>query len=74
MKVRIPPHREFIIDMEDLDGNTKEACWAELQQIMSDYQAQGKSIFTPTFIEDNEEKVKTLQEKYGFRYTVELKK
>ena len=30
-------------------------------------------VNTPTFIEDNEDKVKALQQEYGFAYTIELK-
>ena len=32
---------------------------------------KGKSVYTPTFIEDNEDKVKALQEQYEFTYTIE---
>ena len=30
----------------------------------------GKSVYTPTFIEDNEDKVKALQEQYEFTYEI----
>ena len=43
----------------------------KLQQIMTEYKKQGKSVYTPTFIEDNEDKVKALQEQYNFTYTIE---
>ncbi len=69
MKVRIPKHREFLIKFED--GYAQEAeAWEALNQIVKDYSVDGKSIFTPTFIEDNEEKVKALQEKYEFTYEI----
>ena len=72
MKARIPKHREFIIRFEE-EGPRQEECWAKLQQVMDDYKKEGKSVFTETFIEDNEDKVKALQEEYGFTYTIELK-
>ncbi len=72
MKARIPKHREFLINIAD-DYEKKEECWAALQQIVKDYQKQGKSIYTPTFIEDNEARVKALQERYEFTYTIEEK-
>ena len=69
MKVRIPKHREFLIKFED--GYAQEAeAWEALNQIVKDYSVDGKSIFTPTFIEDNEEKVKALQKKYEFTYEI----
>jgi hypothetical protein len=69
MKVRIPKHREFLIRFED--GYPQEAeAWAALNQIVKDYSVDGKSIFTETFIEDNEDKVKALQEKYEFTYEI----
>ena len=52
----------------------KQECWDALQKILDDYKKQGKSVYTETFIEDNEDKVKALQETYQFTYTVELKK
>lgn len=74
MKVRIPAHREFIISIDEKEEPQHAACWDKLNQIVKDYQKDGKSIFTSTFIEDNEEKVKALQEEYKFTYTVEEKK
>lgn len=74
MKARIPSHREFVINIEETDDVRHNECWDKLQEIMDSYKKQGKSIFTPTFIEDNEEKVKALQSEYKFSYTVELKK
>ena len=38
-----------------------------------DYEKEGKSVYTPSFIEDNEDKVKALQNEYNFTYTIELK-
>ena len=75
MKARIPMHREFIIDFgKDSDEARDEEAWQKLNQILEDYKKEGKSVYTPTFIEDNEEKVKALQAEYGFTYTVELVK
>ena len=69
MKVRIPKHREFLIKFEE--GYEKEAeAWEELNKIVSDYSIDGKSVYTPSFIEDNEDKVKALQEKYEFTYEI----
>lgn len=69
MKVRIPKHREFLIKFED--GYAQEAeAWEALNQIVKDYSVDGKSVYTPTFIEDNEDKVKALQEKYEFTYEI----
>ena len=48
--------------------------WQKLNQILEDYKKEGKSVYTPTFIEDCEDKVKALQAEYGFTYTVELVK
>jgi len=73
MKVRIPKHREFVISIDEKETRQEE-CWAKLQQIVDDYQKEGKSVYTPTFIEDNEDKVKALQQEYQFTYTIELKK
>lgn len=69
MKVRIPKHREYLIKFEDSYPQEKEA-WAELEQIVKDYSVDGKSVYTPTFIEDTEDKVKALQEKYEFTYEI----
>ena len=74
MKARIPMHREFIIDFgKDSDEARNEEAWQKLNQILEDYKKEGKSVYTPTFIEDNEDKVKALQQEYGFAYTIELK-
>ena len=72
MKARIPKHREFIIQFAD-DDEKQEECWGKLQEIMDEYKKQGKSVYTKTFIEDNEDKVKALQEIYEFTYTIEEK-
>lgn len=69
MKVRLPKHREFLIKFEDNYPLEKEA-WAALEQIVKDYSVDGKSVYTSTFIEDNEDKVKALQEKYEFTYEI----
>lgn len=69
MKVRLPKHREFLIKFEDGYDKEKEA-WAELEQIVKEYSVDGKSVYTPSFIEDNEDKVKALQEKYEFTYEI----
>ena len=69
MKVRITKHKEFLIKFED--GYAQEAeAWEALNQIVKDYSVDGKSVYTPTFIEDNEDKVKALQEKYQFTYEI----
>ena len=72
MKVRIPKHREFVIAIDDAETRQEE-CWEKLQQIVTDYEKEGKSVYTSTFIEDNEDKVKELQKEYKFTYTIELK-
>ena len=69
MKVRIPKHKEFLIKFEDVYPQEKEA-WDELNKIVKDYSVDGKSVYSPTFIEDNEDKVKALQEKYEFTYEI----
>ena len=69
MKVRIPKHKEFLIKFEEGYEQEREA-WEELNQIVKDYSVDGKSSYTPTFIEDNEDKVKALQEKYEFTYEI----
>ena len=61
MKARIPKHREFIISIDEKEEPRHQECWEKLNQIVKDYQKQGKSVYTETFIEDNEEKVKELQ-------------
>ncbi len=75
MKARIPMHREFMIDFpEGTDEKRNEEAWDKLNQILEDYKKEGKSVYTPTFIEDCEDMVKALQEEYGFTYTIELVK
>jgi len=69
MKVRLPKHREFLIKFEDGYDKADEA-WDELNQIVKYYSVDGRSIYTETFIEDNEDKVKALQEKYEFTYEI----
>ena len=69
MKVRIPKHREFLIKFED-DYDKQAEAWQALEQIVKEYSVDGKSIYSPTFIEDNEEKVKALQEQYEFTYEI----
>ena len=71
MKARIPKHREFVISIDEEKEPRHEECWTKLHQIVKDYQKLGKSVYTPTFIEDNEDKVKALQEEYIFTYTIE---
>lgn len=73
MKARIPKHREFVINLEKTAEEKREKCWAKLEAILEDYKKDGKSVYTPSFIEDNEDKVKALQAEYGFEYTIELK-
>lgn len=74
MKARIPKHREFVINMDgEEDEKRREECWNKLTAILEDYKKEGKSVYTPTFIEDNEDKVKELQKEYTFTYTIELK-
>lgn len=73
MKARIPKHREFVINLETTAEERREECWAKLEAILEDHKKEGKSVYTPSFIEDNEEKVKALQAEYGFEYTIELK-
>ena len=69
MKVILPKHREFLIKFED--GSAPEAeAWEALNQIVKDYSVDGKSVYSETFIEDNEDKVKALQEKYEFTYEI----
>ncbi len=69
MKVRIPKHREFLIKFDDNYDKADEA-WEKLNAIVKDYSKDGKSIYTPTFIEDNEDKVKALQKEYEFTYEI----
>ena len=72
MKARIPKHREFVINLDENVEPKAAECWEKLQKILDDYQKEGKSVYTPTFIEDNEDKVKALQKEYNFTYTIEL--
>ena len=72
MKARIPKHREFIISFAE-DYEKQDECWEKLQKILDDYKTEGKSVYTKTFIEDNEDKVKALQQEYEFNYTIEEK-
>ncbi len=72
MKARVPKHREFIIELAE-DYEKADECWEKLQEILEDYKKEGKNIYTKTFIEDNEDKVKALQEIYEFTYTIEEK-
>ena len=69
MKVILPKHREFLIRFEDCYAQEAEA-WEALNQIVKDYSVDGKSVYSETFIEDNEDKVKALQEKYEFTYEI----
>lgn len=62
MKARIPKHREFVINLETTAEERREECWAKLEAILEDYKKEGKSVYTPSFIEDNEEKVKALRQ------------
>lgn len=73
MKCRIPKHREFVIDIKEEDAVRQQECWDKLQTILDDYKKLGKSVYTESFIEDNEEKVKALQQEYQFEYTIELR-
>lgn len=70
MKVRIPKHREFAITIDDKEEPRHQECWDKLNAIVKEYQKQGKSVYTSTFIEDNEEKVKQLQKEYKFTYEI----
>lgn len=75
MKAHVPMHREFIIDFPDgSDEQRNQEAWGKLNEILEDYKKEGKSVYSPTFIEDCEDKVKALQEEYGFTYTIELRK
>lgn len=71
MKARIPKHREFLIQIDEEKEPRHEECWEKLTQILEDYKKLGKTVYTETFIEDNEEKVKALQQEYEFTYTVD---
>ena len=69
MKVRLPKHKEFMIKFEDKYEKQDEA-WEKLNQLVKDYSIDGKSVYSKTFIEDNEEKVKELQKEYEFTYEI----
>lgn len=69
MKARLPKHREFLIKFEN-DYDKQDEAWNALNQIVQDYSKDGKSIYSETFIEDNEEKVKELQKQYEFTYEI----
>ncbi|MCD7722513.1 MAG: methylenetetrahydrofolate dehydrogenase [Clostridiales bacterium] len=69
MKVRLPKHREFFIKF-DKDYDKADEAWEELNKIVKEYSVNGKSVFSESFIEDNEDKVKALQEKYEFTYEI----
>ena len=57
MKARIPKHREFLISFpEDMDQARQDEAWGKLNQILEDYKKEGKSVYTPTFIEDCQDK------------------
>ena len=71
MKARIPKQREFVISLDEKEEPRHQECWDKLNQIVKEYQKQGKSVYTETFIEDNEDKVKALQQEYKFTYTIE---
>ena len=74
MKARIPKHREFIIAFpEDMAQSRQDEAWDKLNQIVEDYKKEGKSVYTPTFIEDCKDKVDALKAEYGFDYTIELR-
>ena len=44
MKARIPKHREFIINLDEKEEPRYQECWDKLNQIVKDYQKQGKSV------------------------------
>lgn len=72
MKVRIPKHKEFVINMDEKDPRYNE-CWEKLNQVLVAYQKDHKlGVYNDTFIEDNEEKVKELEAEYHFTYTIEM--
>lgn len=74
MKARIPKHREFLISFpEDMDQARQDEAWGKLNQILEDYKKEGKSVYTPTFIEDCQNKVDALKAEYCFDYTIELR-
>ena len=58
---------------EDMDQARQDEAWGKLNQILEDYKKEGKSVYTPTFIEDCQDKVDALKAEYGFDYTIELR-
>ena len=76
MKARLPKRHEYVISFpEGTDAARNDEAWDKLNQILEDYKKahNGNSVYEPTFIQDNEEKVKALQAEYGFTYTIEEK-
>ena len=71
MKARIPKQPQNSSSTSRRITKRKTKCWDKLQEIMEAYKKEGKSVYTPTFIEDNEDKVKALQKQYEFTYTIE---
>ena len=60
MKARLPKRREFVISFpEGSDEARNNEAWEKLNQIVEDYKKthNGNSVYEPTFIQDNEEKV-----------------
>lgn len=66
---KITQAQRILIKFEDGYDKADEA-WEELNKIVKDYSVDGKSIYSESFIEDNEAKVKALQEKYEFKYEI----
>lgn len=58
---KITQAQRILIKFEDGYDKADEA-WEELNKIVKDYSVDGKSIYSESFIEDNEAKVKALQE------------
>ncbi len=56
-----------------MDQARQDEAWGKLNQILEDYKKEGKSVYTPTFIEDCQDKVDALKAEYGFDYTIELR-
>ncbi len=71
MKARIPKHREFIINLAEDYGKRKTNAGTSCRSSWRRTKKEGKSVYTPTFIKDNEDKVKALQKQYEFTYTIE---
>ena len=59
--------------MKAVSEAQRDECWGKLSAILDAYKKEGKSVYTESFIEDNEEKVKALQAEYPFTYTIELR-